>query len=63
MGGSSQRPLPPVGSYDIALLRLASSATLNSSVQLAVLPEAGYILPNGNPCYITGWGLTRSECC
>ncbi|KAK2513795.1 hypothetical protein Q9233_015322, partial [Columba guinea] len=47
--------------YDIALLRLASSATLNSSVQLAVLPEAGYILPNGNPCYITGWGLTRTN--
>ncbi|NXN91141.1 CELA1 elastase, partial [Rhinopomastus cyanomelas] len=45
--------------YDIALLRLASSATLNSSVQLAVLPQQGTILPNDYPCYITGWGLTR----
>ncbi|NWQ83926.1 CELA1 elastase, partial [Columbina picui] len=32
--------------YDIALLRLASSATLNSAVQLGVLPQAGYVLPN-----------------
>ncbi|OPJ87184.1 chymotrypsin-like elastase family member 1 [Patagioenas fasciata monilis] len=47
--------------YDIALLRLASSATLNSSVQLAVLPESGSILPDGNTCYITGWGLTRTN--
>ncbi|NXU57090.1 CELA1 elastase, partial [Turnix velox] len=44
--------------YDIALLRLSSSATLNSYVQLAVLPQAGTVLPNNYPCYITGWGLT-----
>uniref|UniRef100_A0A8C0I7A7 pancreatic elastase n=1 Tax=Bubo bubo TaxID=30461 RepID=A0A8C0I7A7_BUBBB len=50
------------GGYDIALLRLASYATLNSYVQLAVLPQQGSILPNDYPCYITGWGLTRSEC-
>ncbi|KAF2978243.1 hypothetical protein EK904_005417 [Melospiza melodia maxima] len=47
--------------YDIALFRLSSSATLNSAVQLAVLPQEGTILPNNYPCYITGWGLTRSE--
>ncbi|NXN92609.1 CELA1 elastase, partial [Rhinopomastus cyanomelas] len=51
----------PAGGYDIALLRLASSATLNSSVQLAVLPQQGTILPNDYPCYITGWGLTRTN--
>ncbi|NXP70112.1 CELA1 elastase, partial [Ramphastos sulfuratus] len=47
--------------YDIALLRLSSSATINQYVQLANLPQSGYILPNGAACYITGWGLTRSN--
>ncbi|MFT7801235.1 elastase-1-like [Arapaima gigas] len=46
--------------YDIALLRLSSEVTLNSYVQLASLPPSGQILPNNNPCYITGWGLTRT---
>uniref|UniRef100_A0A8C3Y6Y0 pancreatic elastase n=1 Tax=Catharus ustulatus TaxID=91951 RepID=A0A8C3Y6Y0_CATUS len=46
--------------YDIALFRLSSYATLNSAVQLAVLPQEGTILPNNYPCYITGWGLTRN---
>ncbi|XP_020937363.1 chymotrypsin-like elastase family member 1 isoform X2 [Sus scrofa] len=47
--------------YDIALLRLAQSVTLNSYVQLGVLPRAGTILANNSPCYITGWGLTRTN--
>ncbi|KFR16514.1 Chymotrypsin-like elastase family member 1, partial [Opisthocomus hoazin] len=47
--------------YDIALLRLSSSVTLNSYVQLAVLPSSGTILSNDYPCYITGWGLTRTN--
>ncbi|XP_063119047.1 chymotrypsin-like elastase family member 1 isoform X1 [Rattus norvegicus] len=47
--------------YDIALLRLAQSVTLNNYVQLAVLPQEGTILANNNPCYITGWGRTRSQ--
>uniref|UniRef100_A0A8C3XMV2 pancreatic elastase n=1 Tax=Chelydra serpentina TaxID=8475 RepID=A0A8C3XMV2_CHESE len=67
---SSQRPflkgrLTPfpllLCSYDIALLRLSQSASLNSYVQLAALPSSGEILPNNNPCYITGWGLTRTN--
>jgi len=62
VGGSFQHPLSPLASYDIALLRLSSSVTLNSYVQLAVLPSSGTILSNDYPCYITGWGLTRSEC-
>ncbi|NWZ59661.1 CELA1 elastase, partial [Haliaeetus albicilla] len=45
-------------SYDIALLRLSSYATLNSYVQLAVLPAEGSILRNNYPCYVTGWGRT-----
>uniref|UniRef100_A0A8C8SKA8 pancreatic elastase n=1 Tax=Pelusios castaneus TaxID=367368 RepID=A0A8C8SKA8_9SAUR len=47
--------------YDIALLRLSQSATLNSYVQLGALPTSGETLPNNNPCYITGWGLTRTN--
>lgn len=46
---------------DIALLKLASDATLNNYVQLGSLPPSGQILPNNNPCYITGWGRTASE--
>ncbi|XP_037700951.1 chymotrypsin-like elastase family member 1 [Choloepus didactylus] len=47
--------------YDIALLRLAQSVTLNSYVQLGVLPQEGAILANNSPCYITGWGLTKTN--
>ncbi|KAF4097406.1 elastase-1-like [Onychostoma macrolepis] len=46
--------------YDIALLRLSSSASLNSYVQLASLPPSGQVLPHNNPCYITGWGATST---
>uniref|UniRef100_A0A3B5LV24 pancreatic elastase n=1 Tax=Xiphophorus couchianus TaxID=32473 RepID=A0A3B5LV24_9TELE len=46
--------------YDIALLRLSSSASLNSYVQLASLPPADQILPHNNLCYITGWGRTST---
>ncbi|XP_069735068.1 chymotrypsin-like elastase family member 1 [Phaenicophaeus curvirostris] len=49
------------GGYDIALLRLSSYATLNSYVQLAVLPQEGSILTNNYPCYISGWGYTRTN--
>ncbi|XP_044534331.1 chymotrypsin-like elastase family member 1 [Gracilinanus agilis] len=47
--------------YDIALLRLSQSVTLNSYVQLGTLPPSGQILPNGNSCYITGWGRTKTN--
>ncbi|XP_005943321.2 elastase-1 [Haplochromis burtoni] len=48
------------GGYDIALLRLTSDATLNNYVQLAALPPANQVLPNNNPCYISGWGRTQT---
>ncbi|XP_008998840.1 chymotrypsin-like elastase family member 3B [Callithrix jacchus] len=41
---------------DIALIKLSRSAQLGDAVQLACLPPAGATLPNGTPCYITGWG-------
>ncbi|XP_039097261.1 chymotrypsin-like elastase family member 1 [Hyaena hyaena] len=47
--------------YDIALLRLAQAVTLNSNVQLGALPPSGTILPNNSPCYITGWGRTKTN--
>lgn len=62
MGVSLQCPLHPPHSYDIALLRLSGSATLNSYVQLAVLPSQGTVLANNYACYISGWGMTSSEC-
>ncbi|XP_070850199.1 elastase-1-like [Chaetodon trifascialis] len=48
------------GGDDIALLRLSSDATLNSFVQLGSLPPSGQVLPNNNPCYVTGWGRTAT---
>ncbi|XP_034143220.1 elastase-1-like [Esox lucius] len=47
--------------FDIALLQLSTEATLNTDVQLAVLPPSDQILPNKNPCYITGWGRTSTN--
>lgn len=58
---TNEQSLPPSRSYDIALLRLAQSVTLNNYVQLGVLPREGTILANNSPCYITGWGRTRSK--
>ncbi|KAL6112577.1 cela1 [Pungitius sinensis] len=48
------------GGWDIALLRLSSEASLNNYVRLATLPPPGQVLPNNNPCYITGWGRTQT---
>ncbi|XP_063173711.1 chymotrypsin-like elastase family member 3B [Candoia aspera] len=41
---------------DIALLKLSRTAQLNNQVGLGCIPQAGSIIPNGYPCYITGWG-------
>ncbi|XP_066509087.1 elastase-1-like [Hoplias malabaricus] len=45
---------------DIALIRLTSSVTLNSYIQLATLPPTGQILPGNINCYVTGWGSTQT---
>ncbi|NXU53878.1 CELA1 elastase, partial [Turnix velox] len=47
--------------YDIALLRLDSPAYNNGFVELALLPSEEDILPNGYPCYITGWGVVSGK--
>lgn len=41
---------------DIALIKLSRSAKLGAKVQPACLPPPDEILPNGAPCYISGWG-------
>ncbi|NXF59545.1 CAC3 Proproteinase, partial [Ciccaba nigrolineata] len=45
---------------DIALLKLQRPAVLNTQVQTGRLPPAGTILPNGYPCYLSGWGRLAS---
>ncbi|XP_063149838.1 chymotrypsin-like elastase family member 1 [Candoia aspera] len=49
------------GGFDIALLRLSQSATLNTYVKLGALPPSGQVLPKNNNCIITGWGRTRTN--
>ncbi|XP_018426460.1 PREDICTED: chymotrypsin-like elastase family member 1 [Nanorana parkeri] len=46
--------------FDIAILWLASSATLNTSVRAASLPSSGYILAHNYNCVVTGWGRTST---
>ncbi|KAM4700140.1 chymotrypsin-like elastase family member 1 [Discoglossus pictus] len=46
--------------YDVAVLRLASNAVLNSYVKLAALPADGSVLANNYACTITGWGRTST---
>ncbi|XP_054705528.1 chymotrypsin-like elastase family member 3B [Grus americana] len=41
---------------DIALLKLQRPAVLNSQVQTGQLPAADTVLPDGYPCYLSGWG-------
>ncbi|XP_053560973.1 chymotrypsin-like elastase family member 1 isoform X2 [Bombina bombina] len=46
--------------YDIAVLRLASNAVLNSYVKLATLPSSGTVLAHNHACTISGWGRTST---
>ncbi|KAG8452593.1 hypothetical protein GDO86_004395, partial [Hymenochirus boettgeri] len=47
--------------YDIAVLHLSSSATLNNYVKLAQLPSDGAILGHNHGCTVTGWGKTSNN--
>ncbi|KAG8452592.1 hypothetical protein GDO86_004394, partial [Hymenochirus boettgeri] len=47
--------------YDIAVLHLASSATLNNYVKLAQLPSDGAVLAQNYGCIISGWGKTSNN--
>ncbi|KAM6976930.1 elastase 2 [Aplochiton taeniatus] len=41
---------------DIALIKLSTPVTITDTIMPACIPDAGTILPNGAPCYVTGWG-------
>nr|XP_015192395.1 PREDICTED: chymotrypsin-like elastase family member 2A [Lepisosteus oculatus] len=41
---------------DIALVKLQTPVTISDTIMPACLPDAGVILPNRAPCYVTGWG-------
>ncbi|KAF4018560.1 hypothetical protein G4228_010288 [Cervus hanglu yarkandensis] len=41
---------------DIALIKLAETVELSDAIQVACLPEAGALLTQDYPCYVTGWG-------
>ncbi|XP_055748569.1 elastase 2 like [Salvelinus fontinalis] len=43
---------------DIALIKLETPVTFTDSIMAACLPEAGFILPHNESCYVTGWGRT-----
>ncbi|KYO24524.1 chymotrypsin-C-like [Alligator mississippiensis] len=43
-------------SNDIALIKLAEHVVPSETIRLACLPPAGELLPQGFPCYVTGWG-------
>ncbi|KAL7978536.1 hypothetical protein Chor_005518 [Crotalus horridus] len=44
------------GSNDIALLKLAEPVKFSDTIQPSCLPTPDSLLPQGFPCYITGWG-------
>lgn len=46
---------------DIAILWLASSASLNSAVKVAILPASGSTLAHNYNCVVTGWGRISSK--
>lgn len=48
-------------SNDIALIKLAETVELSDTIQVACLPEAGALLTQDYPCYVTGWGRLYSE--
>ncbi|NXO63433.1 CTRC protein, partial [Phainopepla nitens] len=46
---------------DIALVKLAEEVQESDTIRASCLPEAGKILPNNYPCYVTGWGRIRTN--
>ncbi|OPJ89987.1 hypothetical protein AV530_017744 [Patagioenas fasciata monilis] len=45
---------------DIALLKLQHPAVLSAEVQVVQLPPPDTVLPDGYPCYLSGWGRLSS---
>ncbi|XP_067095744.1 chymotrypsin-like elastase family member 2A [Osmerus mordax] len=47
---------PILSRNDIALIKLETPVTFSDSIMAACLPDAGFLLPHNEPCYVTGWG-------
>ncbi|XP_062854469.1 chymotrypsin-like elastase family member 2A [Trichomycterus rosablanca] len=41
---------------DIALIKLQTPVQLSDTIMPSCLPDEGNVLPDGAPCYVTGWG-------
>ncbi|CAJ1085500.1 chymotrypsin-like elastase family member 2A [Xyrichtys novacula] len=46
---------------DIALIRLSSPVTFSDMIMPACIPDENIVLPNGTPCYVTGWGRLSTD--
>uniref|UniRef100_A0A8C5TXA0 Peptidase S1 domain-containing protein n=1 Tax=Malurus cyaneus samueli TaxID=2593467 RepID=A0A8C5TXA0_9PASS len=46
---------------DIALVKLSEEVQESDTIRAACLPEAGKVLANDYPCYVTGWGRIRTN--
>ena len=44
--------------YDLAMIKLATTPTINSNVDTIAMASPGDTLDSHNTCYITGWGKT-----
>jgi len=57
-------PLSPSatrGTSDIMLLKLAYPVEFNDAVAPVCLPSLFQVLPDGKPCYSSGWGQLSSR--
>lgn len=46
---------------DVAVIKMVSPFMITDYVKLACLPNAGYIVPAGSNCVVTGWGRTYGK--
>jgi len=49
------------GTSDIMLLKLAHPVQFNDAVSPICLPSLFQVLPEGKPCYVSGWGMLSSR--
>ena len=45
---------------DMALIRLKKKASFNTYVRPACFPDSSVKFPDGEECYVTGWGALRT---
>ena len=49
----------PQSGQDVALVRLDPPVSWTNVIQPICLPESTVVFPEGQPCYVTGWGHIR----